>query len=44
MRSHTDPQALSGQLIAHYRVARPLGTGGMGEVFVAEDTTAIRKE
>ena len=32
----SDAQALSGQMIAHYRVARPLGSGGISEVFLAE--------
>lgn len=30
------------KFIAHYRVARPLGSGGMGEVFLAEDTKLDR--
>ena len=33
-----DPEALN-----HYRVPGPLGRGGMGEVFVAEDTKLHRK-
>jgi len=43
MSPHTNPQALSGQLIAHYRVARQLVSGGMGEVVLAEDTRRSRR-
>ncbi|MEO6214070.1 MAG: serine/threonine-protein kinase, partial [Vicinamibacterales bacterium] len=32
-----------GQILNHYRILSPLGKGGMGEVFVAEDTKLHRK-
>ena len=35
--------ALVGTHISHYRVTRPLGTGGMGEVFAAIDTNLGRE-
>ena len=30
-------------VLAHYRIVRPIGAGGMGEVFLAEDTKLRRQ-
>ena len=35
--------SLVGQTIGHYKISEPIGTGGMGEVYLATDITAGRK-
>src|ERR1700692_1946932 len=37
-----DPKVL-GRVISHYRILQKLGQGGMGEVYLAEDTQLNRK-
>src|SRR6266849_5739640 len=34
---------LIGRTIGHYKISKPIGTGGMGEVYLATDVTAGRK-
>ena len=34
---------LVGQTIGHYKISKRIGTGGMGEVYLATDMTAGRK-
>ncbi len=44
MFSHKEKQAnLAGKEISHYKVIKLLGAGGMGEVYLAEDTKLRRK-
>jgi serine/threonine protein kinase/Tol biopolymer transport system component len=34
---------MTGKIISHYKILSPLGAGGMGEVYLAEDTRVGRK-
>jgi len=40
--SRSDPSLKPGIVISHYRIARHLGTGGMGEVYAADDLSLKR--
>src|SRR5262245_32808422 len=43
VRPEVDVSIRIGQVLGHYRILRPLGTGGMGEVYEAEDAKLGRK-
>ena len=40
---NTSPDLLAGQRIGHYELSQRIGSGGMGEVYLATDITAGRK-
>ncbi len=43
MIAATNSALVVGQVVGHYQILAPLGKGGMGEVYLAKDTTLDRK-
>ena len=43
MIADSQPALLTGQVVGHYQIIRPLGKGGMGEVYLASDAKLGRK-
>src|SRR5215472_16253711 len=38
----SDPGSLTGKVVGRFLIRKPLGAGGMGQVYLAEDTTLQR--
>ena len=43
MIADSQPALVAGQVVGHYQIIRPLGKGGMGEVYLANDAKLERK-
>jgi eukaryotic-like serine/threonine-protein kinase len=42
-RSDSGPASMVGETVSHFRIISPLGSGGMGEVYLAQDTVLSRQ-
>ena len=42
-QNRTEPALIKGAIVAHYRIVEKIGAGGMGEIYLADDTKLNRQ-